>query len=466
MQTKLSIIIITALLLFGSCKPNTKKENSANTVSKEELIEHAKEAYIFTYPSVMMYRSMYLQALDPQKGVGLGNWLHLGISTPEDHTIVTPNNDTPYSYAWVDVSAEPYVLTLPKIEANRFYTSQWDDMYGYVLDNAGSVYDGNNGVTVLLASPRYEGAIPEGIDRVIKGESDLLGTLTRTQLIGLADLPNVKRIQQEYKLQPLSDYLGTAAPAKTTTKDWITWQEGSEKTLDFWKYGSFVSQFLNINPLDKDKWNDLAAFGFEPGKDWDISMLNAEQKEALQEGQKQAWDYLNNLASKPFDPKKFFNSRAEMEKLGAAQYDQRALGVFVGIFGNSKDISVYYAFQNDVNGHAIDASKSNYTLHFDQGKLPKVKNFWSITMYSLPQRWLVPNKIQRYSIGSASPEMKQNKDGSLTIYMQPENPSKDKEGNWLPSPDGPFWIVLRCYGPDKSIIDGTWPTPQLVPTSK
>ena len=93
-------------------------------VTATEAQKIAKDAYIFTYPLVMYYRSMYQQALDPKTGVGMGKWLHLGTSTPKDTTIVSPNNDTPYSYAWVDLRAEPWVVTLPKIEDKRFYTSQ------------------------------------------------------------------------------------------------------------------------------------------------------------------------------------------------------------------------------------------------------------------------------------------------------------------------------------------------------
>ena len=89
-----------------------------------------------------------------------GKWLHLGLSSPSDKDIVTPNNDTPYSYAWVDLQAEPWVLTMPKIEQARFYTSQWDDFWGYVLDNPGSVIDGNDGHSIMFASPLWKNETP------------------------------------------------------------------------------------------------------------------------------------------------------------------------------------------------------------------------------------------------------------------------------------------------------------------
>lgn len=134
----------------------------------------ARDAYVFAYPLVMNYRTMYRQAI---KGDGsFGKWVHLGISSPADTDIVTPNNDTPYSWAWLDLRAEPWVLTMPKIEPERFYTSQWNDYWGYVLDNPGSVIDGNDGHSYLIASPQWKGMVPQGITRVVRGESDLLGT--------------------------------------------------------------------------------------------------------------------------------------------------------------------------------------------------------------------------------------------------------------------------------------------------
>ena len=135
----------TFLLLFIAAVASCTKANQSQ-VSPDEAKAIAKEAYIFSYPLVMMYRTMYLQAIDTQStsySGGFGKWLHLGTSSPKDTDIVSPNNDTPYSYAWVDLRAEPWVLTLPKIAENLFYTSQWDDLWGFVLDNPGSVKDRN-----------------------------------------------------------------------------------------------------------------------------------------------------------------------------------------------------------------------------------------------------------------------------------------------------------------------------------
>ena len=220
--TLLSVLTLLCITLFA---PRVWAQDK---LTPDEARAIAKEAYIFNYQLVMMYRTMYLQAIDPQSksySGGFGKWLHLGTSSPKDTDIVSPNNDTPYSYAWVALRAEPWVLTLPKIERNRFYTSQWDDLWGFVIGNVGSVDDGNDGVSVLLASPTWKGELPEGMKRVIQGDSEFLGSLTRTQLIASDDLPNVQRIQKEYKLQPLSTYLGKPAPKSAPAIQWKPWKE-------------------------------------------------------------------------------------------------------------------------------------------------------------------------------------------------------------------------------------------------
>ena len=130
------------------------------------------------------------------------------------------------------------------------------------------------------------------------------------------------------------------------------------------------------------------------------------------------------------DPSLFFRSRKDLNK----DYYNRALGVMVGIFGNVKKVSVYFAVPKDDKGELFDGSKHGYELTFTADQIPPAKNFWSWTMYKLPQRWLVDNPINRYSIGSATPGLKKADDGSITLYFSAKSPGKDKESNWLPRP--------------------------------
>ena len=454
MSTLLSGFLLLCMVLLMSCSP--AKEETQIKLTADEAKAIAKEAYIFNYPLVMYYRTMYLQAIDPQSksySGGFGKWLHLGTSTPKDTDIVAPNNDSPYSYAWIDTRAEPWVLTMPKIEENRFYTSQWDDLWGFVLGNAGSVDDGNVGVSVLLASPTWKGDLPKGVKRVIQGDTEFLGTLTRTQLFVPADLPNVKKIQQEYQLQPLSTFLGEPAPKAAPAVSWKPWKEGSETTAEFWEYVNFLLPLTTPNPQDQPILDKMAKIGLGAN----ASKPTAEIQSAMAEGMQEALAELKKASEGSVDPSLFFRSRKDTNK----DYFNRALGVNIGIFGNVKAVSVYFSIPKDGQGELFDGSKHNYSITFAADLIPPAKNFWSWTMYKLPQRWLVDNPINRYAIGSATPGLKKGKDGSITIYFQAKSPGKDKESNWLPAPEGPFWPVLRTYGPGESILDKTWKVPPV-----
>ena len=458
MKNKNDLIRWTCIvaLIFSFASNTVPNATAQGNVTPEEARVIAKEAYIFNYPLVMMYRTMYLQAIDKDSksfSGGFGKWLHLGTSSPKDTDIVSPNNDSPYSYAWVDLRAEPWVVTLPKIEAKRFYTSQWDDLWGFVLDNLGSVEDGNGGVSVLLASPTWKGDLPKGVKRVIRGDSEFLGTLTRTQLIEPSDLPNVKKIQQEYKLQPLSAFLGEAPPKPAPAIQWKPWKEGVETTPAFWDYVNFLLPLTTLNPQDKPVLDKMAKIGLGVG----AAKPGADIQAAMKQGMQDALADLKKASEHITDPSLFFRSRKDTDK----DYFNRALGVMVGIFGNVKKVSVYFATAKDDKGELFDGSKHNYELTFTKEQIPPAKNFWSMTMYKLPQRWLVDNPINRYSLGSATPGLKTAKDGSITIYFSAKSPGKDKESNWLPAPEGPFWPILRTYGPGKSILDKTWKLPVI-----
>jgi hypothetical protein len=163
-----------------------------------------------------------------------------------------------------------------------------------------------------------------------------------------------------------------------------------------------------------------------------------------------------HLSEGGIDAAKFFGNRKQV----GTDYLNRALGMYMGIFGNVSQQSVYLSMPAD--GKPLDGSKAPYTLTFPKGQRPPIKFFWSVTMYSIPERLLVDNPIDRYFIGSSTPGLMEDADGSLPIYVSADSPGKDKESNWLPAPKGPFWTVMRLYGPAPEVIDGTYKRPEYV----
>lgn len=462
--------ITIAVLLFSllACKngKNQKAENSnKQSLHQEEIKQIAKETYIALFPLVYNYGTMYNQAINnkaPEYIGGFGVYKHYGLSTPENRDIPTPNNNTPYSWAWVDLRAEPWVLTMPPSDGNRYYVCQWDDMWGYVIDAPGSVIDGQNGGNYLLTTKDYKGQVPQSIKRVVYAESQFIGTLTRTGVNGIEDLQAMQSIQNGYALQPLSAYLGTAPKTASEDIQWMRYDKSALKNIDFFKYANFMLKYTIPNKADQTMLNNAKKIGVEAGKEWLPNKMDRLFVQAIDAGIEEALVAIDQQVAITADGKKLFNTR---EVIGE-DYLNRTVGVVVGQFGNYPSQAMYPGFQKDSNGNLLDASKNNYHITFAPGQLPKADYFWSFTMYDLPDRFLVENPIKRYSIGSQTASLKQGADGSLTIYFQTNSPGKDKEGNWLPTPNAPFYTVLRIYGPDKKVLNGTYQLPEIIRSPK
>jgi hypothetical protein len=155
-----------------------------------------------------------------------------------------------------------------------------------------------------------------------------------------------------------------------------------------------------------------------------------------------------------------FGSRESLKN----NYMARYMGAKIGIYGNTASEAIYPGYFVDVNGKVPDASKTPYLLRFEEGQLPPASAFWSITMYDGKTKHLVANSLDRYLLNSTMlKSFKFADDGSLTISVHKDSPGADKEANWLPAPDGPFYIVMRIYFPKAEALNGTWKKPDLVP---
>ena len=176
----------------------------------------AKDAYIYGCPMVQVYLTMYAFSIDkhnPQyKGPFNAPLSFARVFTPDDSAFVTPNSDTPYTFLSLDLRAEPIVLTVPAVEKNRYWVFQMMDLYSFNFDYLGTRTTGNSGGTFLVVGPRWKGAVPSGITKVLRPETEFINVVGRTQLFHPADLDNVRKIQSEYKAQPLSVFLGQPAP--------------------------------------------------------------------------------------------------------------------------------------------------------------------------------------------------------------------------------------------------------------
>jgi len=216
--------------------------------------------------------------------------------------------------------------------------------------------------------------------------------------------------------------------------------------------------YTKPNPADQPTLDEIAKIGVGPGKPWDPATMDPAMKSAIQQGIDDAQKKIAEVVGATKDGSKLFGTR----ELIGTDYMSRTAGVVIGIYGNVTQQAVYQTWPADTDGKPLDTSANKYTITYPVGGMPEAKYFWSITMYTLPDRLLAANAINRYSIGSQTPGLKNNADGSLTIYVQHDSPGKDKEANWLPGPNGPFFAVQRVYGPGETERNGTWKAPSIV----
>ena len=225
------------------------------SATPEEARAISREAYLYGFPMVETYKTLHKQAIDKTSTDYKAPLNQLGhfrtVATPEDTFVVTPNSDTPYSLAWLDLRPEPMVITLPKIEPDRYYSVQLIDLYTHNFGYLGTRSFGNEGGDFLIAGPDWRGEKPAGIRAVIPCETQIMYAFFRTQLFNPGDIKNVHQIQDAYRVRPLSLYLGNSAPPGAPAVDWPPLVEGMSESAQVFSLPEFSPAVLPHAPFGK-----------------------------------------------------------------------------------------------------------------------------------------------------------------------------------------------------------------------
>jgi hypothetical protein len=467
MKTK---AITSVVLVFGLALTTAH----AADITPAETKSIAEEGFIYGLPIVMNYGVMYEYAVDKNSGQFKAPFNQIKneprVFTYKDTAVVTPNSDTPYSLGWMDLRAEPIVLSVPAVEKSRYYSVQLCDgntfNYGYI----GSRATGHEAGDYMVVGPDWKGETPPGIKKVFHSTTQFSIAIYRTQLFNPADMPNVIKVQSGYKMQPLSAFLKQPGPSAPPAINFPKIDKELAKT-GFFDYLDFSLQFAPPGREETEIRQKLARLGIGAGKNFDFKALSPEQKASVVEGMKAGEEKvkqavgnigmkINGWSISSLDgDRAFFNG----------DWLKRAAAAMAGIYGNDSVEATYPLIKTLPDGEPLDGSKHNYTLTFPAGQYPPVNAFWSVTMYDGKSQLLIKNPIDRYLINSPMlPNMKKNADGSLTLYIQKDSPGKDKESNWLPAPNDLIYLVMRLYWPKTeapSILppgEGTWKPPGVV----
>jgi hypothetical protein len=477
-----TIAAYSFVFLFSGCGAKNDAISNAEKTDKDrpsiaETKDIAEQGFIYGLPIVMNYAVMYEYAVDRNSGQFKAPFNQINnearVFTYKDTAVITPNSDTPYSILWLDLRAEPIVLSVPPVEKSRYYSVMLCDgntfNYGYIGSRATGTEPGD----YMVVGPTWQGPTPAGIKKVFRSNTQFSAVAYRTQLFNRKDMPNVEKVQAGYKVKLLSTYLKQPAPTAASTIDFPKIDKDMLKS-NFFEYLDFGLQFAPAGPEEKDIRAKLARIGIGAGKTFDFKDLSIEHKAAvglgMKDGEAEIEKYLatgqKNIngwkVGSLFGDRAFYNG----------DWLKRAAAAKGGIYGNDAAEAMYPMTKTLANGEMLDGSKHNYTLTFASGQFPPVNAFWSVTMYDGKSQLLIKNPIDRYLINSPMLSgMKKNADGSLTLYIQKDSPGKEKESNWLPAPNDTIYLVMRLYWPKDtppSILpagDGTWKPPAIVQAS-
>lgn len=422
----------------------------------DDLRTIAREAWIYAYPMLMHYQTMEKQARNPQAAEyvgGFNRFRHYSkLFTPSNRDIVTPNNDTPYSWAWLDLRSEPQVLSVPAVPDDRYYVHQLVDQYTHNFAYVGVLSTGREAGDYLIAGPAWQGPVPDGIKAVLRSETEIVMILGRTGLKNAGDLAAVSALQQQYRLRALHEFTQSPAPMAVPAIDWQPWDSKTGLGPEFIPTLNRILSLCPTQPSEQALRARFARIGIVPGQAFDMASLPQATRQALIAGIQDAQAQLQAAVSQARTTLGLFGTREALH----GNYLNRALGAFLGIYGNSVEEAFYTGTRLDNQGQPLQGGK-RYRLRFAPGQLPPAREFWSLTLYDLPDRQLVANPIDRYCLSSRD-ELQVDADGGVTLIMQDAAPQA--QSNWLPTPaSGAFTLVLRVYGPERQVIEQRWSMP-------
>ncbi|MGO6695735.1 DUF1254 domain-containing protein [Rhizobium johnstonii] len=473
MLTKRDLFRSAAAIAAGAAIARPSRLMAQSYPGIIEAKDIAEEGFIYGLPLVMNYAVMQEFAVDKNSGQfkapfnEINNLHH--VATPEDTAVITPNSDTPYSFIWLDLRAEPMVISVPMVEKDRYYAVQLIDGNTYNYGYIGTRTTGTEPGDYLVVGPDWKGEMSTGIEKVFRSTTPFTLALIRTQLFNPDDMPAVEKIQAAYKAQPLSAFLKQPAPPTAPKIEFLPATTAGIKD-NFFQYLDAALQFVPETPRDKVIRAKLAKIGIGPGKTFDFKDLSLEHKAEMLVGMKQGdgkvdkWLAGGNKNINGWNVGSFFGDEAFYN----GDWVMRAGAAKGGLLGNDAVEAMYPYTRTDTTGAPLDGSKHKYTITFPQGQLPPVNAFWSITMYDGKSQLLIKNPINRYLINSPMlSSMQKDPDGSVTLHIQKDSPGAGKEANWLPAPNGTIYLVMRLYWPKTeapSILpagEGTWQPPGI-----
>ena len=470
---QMHLTALLGLLMFGL---STGALN-AEPISEQQAHAIGVDAYLYFYsPITMDLTRKQLTNVEPGKGFGGPTNTFANVPaypSAADRAVVRPNFDTLYSSAWLDLTKEPMVVSVPDT-GGRYYLLPMLDMWTDVFASPGWRTTGTQAQTFIVAPPGWrpdlrdrlidEFKLPKDAQR-LDAPTPYVWIIGRVKTDGPADYDAVHKIQEALKITPLSQWGKISEPVPFKADPSLDMKTPPKLQVDRMpasQFFAYAADLLKLTPphlTDEPMIARLKKIGIEPGKSFDISKVDPVIQRALdsapQDAQKlMAWK-LSTLARVVNG----WSMNTDTMGVYGNYYLKRAIVTQIGLGANLPEDAIYPINLFDSTRQPLDGA-NKYTIHFDKGATPPADAFWSITLYD-KEGFQVANSLNRFAVSSWMP-FKYNGDGSLDLYFQSESPGADMEANWLPAPKGPFNLTMRLYAPRSEALTGKWNPPPVV----
>jgi hypothetical protein len=431
----------------------------------QEVLEIGVEAYLYLYPLVVMDATRRrMTNVEPGREPGSGpmnTFCHFRTLATEFKAVRAPNMSVLGSLSWLDLTREPVIISVPDT-AGHFYLLPMLDMWNEAFAAPGKRTSGTQTGHFSVVPPGWQGQLPVGV-QMIQAPTPYVFLAGRTLTSGQSDYDTVHRIQDGFKLTPLSQWGLPHRPIDFTLDPAVDMQTPPAVLVNGMSAAAFfayAAELLKIHPPHVTDWSILARLqriGIQVGKSFDTAQLPPAAMQALDDVPAKAWEKVR--AKGPSFGRIVNGWQMNTETMGVYgnHYLKRAwCAMTMGVFGNEPGDAIYPSNIADSDGQPLDGA-NNYLLHFARDEMPPVEAFWSLTVYDA-KGYIVANPSNRYAIGNNIP-LSYNPDGSLDLYLQHDSPGIERESNWLPSPRGRLEVILRLYAPKSDALDGTWNPP-------
>lgn len=386
---------------------------------------------------------------------------------PEFKAIATPNNDTLYTQGFMDVSREPLVLSVPAVDADRYYVFQQWDVNGDTFSYVGPRTTGRAAGDYAFVGPDWQGDLPDGVQRIDSAYNSF-AIWGRIGVQSPEDVINANAIQDAVRLTPLSLF-GTSEdqvpPDMAYSQERVAWSRPDDVPEQLEFYAKLARALVHTPPKpgqDDVIADSLQSIGFtDENTRFDPSTLSESEQRGLEKAFQFGLHVMDVSAQTAGTAVNGWRWSPQAGVMGT-DYLFRAAWAKWFTGGNGAEEAIYMDGRADDTGTPFDGAKA-YEMRFEPGQQPNMGAFWSLSMYHLSDGSFVENSINRYALGNRTQDIVTADNGSLTIYIQHEAPEDPvKRANWLPAPKEGFYMNLRMYYPDDGLKNGTWSPPQVV----